>query len=101
MDTIILPKVGDILVGTWGYEACLATFVRVIEVKAATVRVVELSQIQTGDLQAGTAMPDLNGNRGTPKLKKVKNYDGDYYIKWDTCALGLWNGKPVNTYNHH
>lgn len=96
-------KVGDIFVGTWGYEACLATFVKVTKVMKTSVKVVELDQIQTGDWTAGTAMPAVNSPIGKEILKKVNTTRfGEVRLKWNSyTGLYKWNGEAVQTYNHH
>jgi hypothetical protein len=98
-------KVGEILVGTWGYEACLATFVKVVGITGKSVKLVELDQHQTGTWVAGTAMPIVSkpiGQQVKTKKVNVSSYNNEPYIKWSSYqSLFRWNGEAINTYNHH
>lgn len=85
------PKVGDILCGSWGYDATLYTFVKVVGVTGKSVKVREMetesSNFQTGGMQW---TEKLTGNlRGEIKTKLVKLTEKGYKIKWNSY-LNLW-----------
>lgn len=98
-------KEGDVLVSTWGYDARLATFWKVLKVTAKTVKIVELKdQRHTGDWFKGTSEPILNDNYGKVENPRIKDFRSDGVKCLKTKDYGyayLWDGKPVNTYNHH
>jgi hypothetical protein len=100
-----IPKVGDILVSTWGHEACLANFYKVVKVSPSgkSVTVKELDQIQTGDWVAGTAAPVLDKEpTGEAMTKKIRSNGQGYSFKRNEYSSAwVWSGKPVDTYNHH
>lgn len=97
-----LIKTGDILVSTWGYDACLATFYKVLKRTPQTVSVVELDQQHTGSWHAGTAMPLSSRRPGKPKSFKVHSHAGyEYILPRGAYTARKWNGMPVATYNHH
>jgi hypothetical protein len=96
------PKVGDILVGTWGYDACIADFLKVVEVGKKTVKVVMLDGVatHTGPME-WTSMPSPDMERGEVATKKVEPQGNSYRIKGSNCSFYLWSGKPVHCYNYH
>lgn len=97
-------KPGDILVSTWGYEARLATFFKVIGVTAKSVKLAELvDQVRTGDWMSGTAKPAPNSRLGETVTKRVKaNYAGTPCVKINSFSTAYkWDGNPIQTYNHH
>ena len=94
-------KVGDILVSTWGYEARLATFWKVLKVTAKTVKIAKITaNIKTGDWWAGADVPDLNSPLGRTENPRIRP-NSDYLKTKDYGLAYLWDGKPVSTYNHH
>ena len=96
-------KVGDILLSTWGYDACIADFYKVVGRTAASLKIVCLQNRNTGDWVAGTSEPIVNFPATckviTARLKSY--YDGSECVKVNGHIASLWNGKPVATYNHH
>ena len=96
-------KVGDILVSTWGYDACIADFYKVVGRTTASLKLVRLQNKNAGDWVAGTSEPDLGrpsyGKISTARLKSY--YTGSECVKVNGHIASLWNGKPVSTYNHH
>lgn len=99
-------KVGDILLSTWGYDACFADFYKVVGRTAASLKIVCLQNRNTGDWVAGTSEPLVNfPATGEVITARLKNYaDGPNkveYVKVNNHIASLWNGKPVPTYNHH
>jgi hypothetical protein len=104
------PKVGDILVGTWGYEARLATYVKVVKVLAKSVVVVELDEDRVYDSKLGgmywTSTPNIHmvaDGGGACVTKRISpDRDGGYCIKWNNFThLYPWNGQPLNCYDVH
>ena len=97
------PKVGDILCGTWGYEARLATFAKVVAVGAKTIKVVELARENFDYEAGGMDWKSKPGSEiGSVVTKTPHLSETTYSIKWDsTCNLYKWEGKSVNCYNYH
>lgn len=95
-------SVGDIFCGTYGFEACIAKFMKVVAVKNTMVHLIELGQVHTGNWFAGTATP-TDATVGDVIVKKMqKRPDENVFIRFDTyLRMYKWNGKPVDTYNHH
>jgi len=94
-------KEGTILVSTWGYDARLATFWKVLKVTAKSVKIAKINRnLNAGDWFAGSAMPDLASGLGEVEMPRIRpNYDG---LKTKHYGFAyLWDGKPVSTYNHH
>jgi len=97
-------QVGDILVATWGYDACLATFYKVVGRTAKSLKVAKMKQtIDTGDWVAGTSQPKLDSDLGPVETKRihVSSWKGEEYVVANNTHAYLWDGKPVNTHNHH
>lgn len=97
-------KPGEILLSIWGYEACMASFYKVIRITPKSVVVAEFrDHLKTGNWVEGTSEPIVNENLGTPMTKQVKLFsDGKPYIRINSNSYATrWNGKAVNTYNHH
>ena len=93
-------KVGDILLGTWGYEACIATFAQVTAVKPKSIVVREIGQTRKNqDCMNWVSTPNRDEFVGPPMVKKVTKYNS---IKWTNyCGLHKWSGSPVECYNVH
>jgi hypothetical protein len=98
-------EVGDILVATWGYDACLATFYKVVGRTAKSLKIAKILQnINTGDWCAGTAAPKPDSDLGPVMTKRicVANWKGEEYVSVNDSANAYpWIGIPINTYNHH
>jgi len=101
----ITPKVGDILKGSYGYEASIPVFAKVIAVKAKTIQVVELEgrsfNYTTGGMEWKVEVTDVA--RGEVMTKQIKATDNGYRIKWNEyCSLwGPWTPVVVGAYNYH
>jgi hypothetical protein len=96
------PKVGDILVSNWGYDANIASFAKVIAVTGKSVKIVSLgaNDSHTGPME-WTSTPDLS-RTGPVKTKRFSAAGEGYRVKDSTFAnFYLWDGKPVNCYNYH
>lgn len=97
-------KAGDILVSTWGYDACIADFYKVTARKNKSIYLVPLARSDTGDWVAGTsapASPEVPTGPAIRRLIKSSAYSGEYVKINSYAGAYLWNGKPVSTYNHH
>lgn len=96
-------KIGDILVSTYGYDARLAAFWKVVARTAKTVKICRLRDIiHTGTWADGAAAPMPNSKMGVMLTKKIQiEHTGYEYVRTDRGEASLWDGKPVNTYNHH
>jgi hypothetical protein len=100
------PKVGDILVGIWGYNARLAVWARVVKVNAKTVTLVELEDVRTYDSNKGgmfwVSVPgNPNGEEKTKLIKVLTDRTGGitYCVKWEYCRLHPWGGNSIECYD--
>ena len=101
----VKPKVGDVLVSTWGYEQTNADFYKVTKVMGAQLELVSLGENEKSTPGSGgmfgTSTPDLT-RVGLPKRKKFKTTDKGYYVKINSFASAfLWDGEPVNVSHTH
>ena len=103
---VVMPKVGDILVGSYGYEASIANFAKVLKVNAKTVVLGHLPA--TSDYKANSggmnwdATPILTGGTTGAFVKRFIASEKGYIVKnWGCCTLYKWDGKPVSCYDYH
>lgn len=98
-----LPKVGDILCSTYGYEACIAHFAKVIAVTKASVKIESLGTIDNyTSPMTWESRPNIDSTGGTVHTKRFKAIGETYSVKDTSCATFYpWSGKPVNCYNYH
>lgn len=106
MNSTIAPKVGDILVGSYGYEASISTFAKVVAVGAATVKVRELNQRRDYHPNSGgmhwTSTPLDNNFTGPVVTKRVRALEKGYCVKWSSYQnLYLGTLSPREDYNVH
>lgn len=109
MKTVKKIKVGDVLVRTWGYDARLANFYKVIARTPASVKVRELDQIRAGDWHDGTSTPTdtfkANAEEFRPRVKVMTSFRNENvmneYVTIKDNLCDIWDGNPVKTYNHH
>ena len=95
-------EVGDILLSTWGYDACIADFYKVIARKSKTIVMQRMSSTSSGDWVAGLSKPEVPEKLfGDPIRRLLKTNRDHEYVKCDHSVACVWNGNPVNTYNHH
>lgn len=98
-------EVGDILVSTFGYDARLACFWKVLKRTAKSVTIARLlDHDRTGDWCDGTDAPAKNSRLGETMSKRVKPSWQEGEETFNTGGYGYayqWDGKPVRTYNHH
>lgn len=98
------PKVGDILVSTYGYEACIANFAKVVAVTKASVKI---RQIGSTDSHTGPMdwVSTPNENRVSDEILTRRfrlHSNGQYSVKHSSFSTYfIWKGKPVSCYNHH
>lgn len=99
------PKVGDILVSTSGYEACIAHFAKVVAVTKSSVKLLRLGSIDTYKGQGGiewTSVPNLSAEDDETETKRFKPYGDSYKVKENSYATFYkWTGKPIECYNYH
>jgi hypothetical protein len=97
------PKVGDILCSTYGYDACIAHFAKVVEVTKASVKLELLGTIDNyTSPMTWDSKPDINSSGGTVVTKRFKANGDSYKVKDTSCATFYpWCGKPINCYNYH
>ena len=100
MKPIRTPKVGDVLVSTWGYDQTNADFYVVIKVGAKTVELAQASNVETPVPNSGgmygEAVPNVE-HLGPAFLKKVKQEVEGYSVKMHSYSSAyLWSGKPVS-----
>ena len=97
------PKVGDILVSTWGYEASIAHWAKVVAVTAKSVKIQYLSAIEkhTGPME-WISTPDLHSG-GNKIVTRRFNPCGEGYRVNDSSFSSYykWDGKPQSCYNYH
>ena len=102
----VTPKVGDVLVGSYGYEASIATFAIVLAVTGKSIRVRELDQrceYKGGGGMYWTAFPLLGKGIGEVMTKRFTCSERGYSIKWSSYQKlhGPWTGTSVECYNVH
>lgn len=97
------PKVGDILVSTYGYDACIANFAKVVAVTKASVKIEFLGTIEhpTGPM-TWNSEPNVNSTGGTVSTRRFKACGNSYSVKSTSFSnFYPWSGKPINCYNFH
>lgn len=97
------PKVGDILCSTYGYEACIAHFAKVVEVLGKSVRIELLGTIDNyTSPMTWDSKPNVDSSGGEVYTKRFKPCGDSYSVKDTSCATFYkWSGKPINCYNYH
>lgn len=97
-------KEGDILVSTFGYDARITTFTKVLKRTAKSVTIARLLNLEsTGDWMDGTSAPSAKSELGPTSCRKISMwYDNSCECINDGYGVAsLWDGNPVRTYNHH
>ena len=97
------PKVGDILVSTYGYDACIASFAKVVGVTKSSVKIQMIGHIEdhTGPM-TWNAMPDFNRVGEEVSTRRFKAYGDSYSVKSTSFSnFYPWSGKPISCYNYH
>lgn len=98
------PKIGDILVSTSGYEACIAHWAKVIDVTKSSVKIVRLSSkdVYGQGCMEWVSTPNVNDESYEVETKRFKAFEDTYKVK-DTSYSNFypWGGNPINCYNYH
>ena len=98
------PKVGDILVATYGYEACIANFAKVVAVTKASVKIraIGSTDTHTGPMN-WVSTPNENRISDETQTRRFRLHsNGEYSVKNTSFSTYfIWKGKPVSCYNHH
>lgn len=97
------PKVGDILVSTYGYEACIASFAKVVAVTKASVKIqmIGRNENHTGPM-TWVATPNPNVVGEEVSTRRFRAYGDSYSVKSTSFSnFYPWSGKPINCYNYH
>jgi hypothetical protein len=99
------PKIGDILVSTAGYEACIAHFAKVVDVTKSSVKIVRLGCNNTYKGSGGMeweSLPNFNAESDEVETKRFKPYGETYKVKDSSYATFYpWGGEPISCYNYH
>ena len=107
MNSTATPKVGDILLSTWGWEQTNSNYYKVLKVMGKMVELIELNEIETPKPDSycmfGTTMPVLDSTKGVPFRKKFKDgYNGGYRVSISNYAgASLWDGTPTEVSHTH
>lgn len=96
-------KVGDILISTFGYDARIACFWKVVARTQKSLKIARLlDHDKTGGWDAGTDKPAKDSRLGEVKTKRlIVKYDDTEMVNTGYGFASIWNGEAVNTYNHH
>ena len=98
------PVVGDVLCGSYGYEASIANFFKVLKVTNASVVIAQLdaNNVYAQGGMDWTSTPILDSVVGDELIKRFKPCGDSYFVKLSSyCTLYKWSGKSVECYNHH
>jgi len=97
------PKVGDILVSTYGYDACIAHFAKVVAVTKASVKIEMLGTIDNHTSpMTWESRPNVDSSGGNVVTKRFKACGDTYKVKDSNFATFYpWSGKPINCFNYH
>jgi hypothetical protein len=97
------PKVGDILVSTYGYEVGNAHFAKVVAVTKASVKIELLGNIDnpTSPL-TWESRPNVDSSGGEIRTKRFRACGDSYSVKDSSFSnFYPWSGKAINCYNYH
>jgi hypothetical protein len=108
METItaaVTPKVGDILVSSWGYDQTNVDFYKVTKLSPSgkSVTIVRINSEVTGTgFMCGTSVPavphEVSEYEGEPMTKRVNLTSNGYSVNIASYASArLWNGQPRYT----
>lgn len=103
-EALTLPKVGDYLCGSYGYEACIHHVVKVVGVTPSMVKVQEV-ELDSKYAQGGMEWTSKITNRlsGPVKSHRFKAGEKGYRIKRTECLSmsGPWTPCELSGYNYH
>lgn len=93
---------GQVLYRSWGYEQTNINFFEVVEVKAKSIVVREISQErkETGWCQ-GTCMPITGSFEGDPVTKIVQVRVHNDIPNYSVSDLSVWNVQPKHWSSYH
>ena len=94
------------MVGSWGFEACLYTFVKILAVGNKTIKVQEMVTESFGHRTGGMEWQEkLTGETaGEVKTKLFRAYKDGYKVKWNSYLnlYGPYKGDGiVSCSNYH
>lgn len=102
-NAVATPKVGDILVSSWGYDQTNVDFYKVIRTtpKSIVIRQIQGKTTEQGHM-CGTSVPaqphtflDYNNE---PLTKRFRPYNDGYAVTISSYASAyLWDGEPRYT----
>lgn len=99
------PKVGDILVSSWGYGQTNVDFYKVTKLspsgKSITIQSIKSVTTETG-FMSGNSVPavphEVSDYKGEPMTKRVNLTNDGYSVSIASYASAcLWDGKPRYT----
>ena len=93
-----IPRVGDILCCSWGYNMILVDFYKVVKITPSgkSISVVGMgSECVEGEAgYSGFVMPSQYEDTTVIKNKRITKYDNSYGIKISSCQHAYtWNGE--------
>lgn len=106
---VVTPKVGDILLSTFGYDALIAKFAMVTRVSGKSVFIRELARVDNY-MRGGmswTSFPSFGNFVGAEERKIVKLRGDTYSLKdGEYSTYYFWGteenpGRVIECYNHH
>ncbi len=103
--SVASPKVGDLLCGSFGYEACIHQVFKVVGVTGSSVKIQELvlDRKYTGGGGMNWTSTVTNEARGPVSLKRVISSHDGYSVKVHSSlrVYGPWTPCELEGYNHH
>jgi len=102
---VTTPKVGDILVSSWGYDQTNVDFYKVTKLspsgKSVTVVRIKSAITEKGSM-SGTSVPavphEVSDYKGEPMTKRVNLTENGYNVTLTNYSGAyLWDGKPRYT----
>lgn len=98
----VTPKVGDILVSSWGYDQTNVDFYKVLKLspsgKSITIQRIKSKVTETGYM-CGNSVPlvphEVSKYDGEPKTKRVNLMNEGYNVSLTNYSSAyLWDGQP-------
>lgn len=101
----VAPKVGDIVVAQWGYEASYPEWYRIEKISGeyATLQELEKVYLGAGSIYDSRLLTTYGKSAGTKSFRrKIKAGQYGYYIRINSYKYAqAWDGRPCDEYNHH
>lgn len=98
------PKVGDILVATYGHEANIANFAKVVAVTKSSVKIRAIGSTDTHTgIMEWVSVPNENRVSDEIQTRRFRLHsNGQYSVKHSSFSTYfIWKGQPERCYNHH